>query len=163
MAEMKTQVIDFGTPDYEVIIGQGNFTIKTIEDIYDAVFSSIPNAKFGAAMNEAKPRVVRVTGTDEALKKTAAEIAQKIGAGHVFVIALHGAFPVHVLNAIKQIPTVAGIYIATSNPFQIIVAETDLGRAVIGVVDGTPVDHVESDEEREERRETVRRFGYFGN
>ena len=163
MAEMKTRVIDFGTPDYEVIIGQGNFTIKTIEDIYDAVFSSIPNAKFGAAMNEAKPRVVRVTGTDEALKKTAAEIAQKIGAGHVFVIALRGAFPVHVLNAIKQIPTVAGIYIATSNPFQIIVAETDLGRAVIGVVDGTPVDHVESDEEREERRETVRRFGYFGN
>ena len=163
MAEMKTRVIDFGTPDYEVIIGQGNFTIKTIEDIYDAVFSSIPNARFGAAMNEAKPRVVRVTGTDEALKKTAAEIAQKIGAGHVFVIALRGAFPVHVLNAIKQIPTVAGIYIATSNPFQIIVAETDLGRAVIGVVDGTPVDHVESDEEREERRETVRRFGYFGN
>ena len=160
---MKTEVIDFGTPDYEVIIGQGNFTIKTIEDLYDAIYSSIPNAKFGAAMNEAKPRVVRVTGTDEELKKIAADIALKIGAGHVFVIVLRGSFPIHVLNAIKSLPTVVCIYLATSNPFQVIVAETELGRAVIGVVDGTAVDHIESEEEKSQRKELVRKFGYFGD
>lgn len=163
MAELKIHVLDFGTPGCEVIIGQGNFTIKTIEDLYDAVYSSVPGAKFGAAMNEAKPRVVRVTGTDEELKKVAADIALKIGAGHVFVIALRDAFPIHVLNAVKQLPTVANVYLATSNPFQVIVAETDLGRAVIGVVDGTPADHVESEEEKRERKELVRKFGYFGD
>lgn len=163
MVGVKIEVVDFGTPDYEVIIGQGNFTIKTIEDIYDAIYSSVPGAKFGAAMNEAKPKVVRVTGTDEELKKIAADIALKIGAGHVFVITLRDAFPIHVLNAIKQIPTVANIYLATSNPFQVLVAETDLGRAVIGVVDGTPADHVESEEEKKGRKELVRKFGYFGD
>ncbi len=163
MAGVKIEVLDFGTPDYEVIIGQGNFTIKTIEDLYDAVYSSIPGAKFGAAMNEAKPKVVRVTGTDEELKKIAADIALKIGAGHVFVVVMRGAFPIHVLNAIKSIPTVACVYLATSNPFQVIVAETDLGRSVIGVVDGTPADHVESEEEKKERKELVRKFGYFGD
>ncbi len=162
MAGPKIEVLDFGTPDYEVIIGQGNFTIKTIEDIYDAVYSSVPGAKFGAAMNEAKPKVVRTTGTDEELQKIAADIALKIGAGHVFVVVMRGAFPIHVLNAIKQIPTVACVYLATSNPFQVIVAETDLGRSVIGVVDGTPADHVESDEEKKERKDLVRKFGYFG-
>jgi len=163
MAEVKIEVLDFGTPDYEVIIGQGNFTIKTIEDLYDAVYSSVPGAKFGAAMNEAKPKVVRVTGTDEELKRIAADIALKIGAGHVFVVVMRGSFPIHVLNAIKQIPTVACVYLATSNPFQVIVAETDLGRSVIGVVDGTPANHVESEEERKERKELVRKFGYFGD
>ncbi len=159
----KIEVIDFGTPDYEVIIGQGNFTIKTIEDLYDVVYSSVPNARFGAAMNEAKPRVVRVTGTDEELKRIAAEIALKIGAGHIFVVVLRGAFPIHVLNAIKSLPTVATVYLATSNPFQVIVAETELGRAVLGVVDGTSVDHVEDEEERKQRKELVRKFGYFGD
>ena len=160
---VKFEVLDFGTPDYEVIIGQGNFTIKTIEDLYDAVYSSIPNAKFGAAMNEAKPKIVRVTGTDEELKRIAADIALKIGAGHVFVVVLRGAFPIHVMNALKSLPTVATIYLATSNPFQVIVAETDLGRAVVGVVDGTPADHVEDDGERKQRKELVRKFGYFGD
>ncbi len=163
MAELKIEVLDFGTPDYEVIIGQGNFTIKTIEDLYDTVYSSVPNARFGAAMNEAKPRVVRVTGTDEELKKIAAEIALKIGAGHVFVVVLRGSFPIHVLNAIKSLPTVATVYLATSNPFQVIVAETTLGRAVLGVVDGSAVDHVESEEEKKQRKELVRKFGYFGD
>ena len=160
---VKFEVLDFGTPNYEVIIGQGNFTIKTIEDLYDAVYSSIPNAKFGAAMNEAKPKVVRVTGTDEELKRIAADIALKIGAGHVFVVVLRGSFPIHVMNAIKSLPTVATIYLATSNPFQVIVAETDLGRAVVGVVDGTPADHIENDDERKQRKELVRKFGYFGD
>lgn len=160
---VKFEVLDFGTPNYEVIIGQGNFTIKTIEDLYDAVYSSIPNAKFGAAMNEAKPKVVRVTGTDEELKRIAADIALKIGAGHVFVVVLRGSFPIHVMNALKSLPTVATIYLATSNPFQVIVAETELGRAVVGVVDGTPADHIENDDERKQRKELVRKFGYFGD
>ncbi len=160
---MELKVIDLGTPDCEVIIGQGNFTIKTIEDLYDAIFSSAPGIKFGAAMNEAKPRVVRVTGNDEELKKKAAEIALKIGAGHVFVICIRNAFPIHVLNAIKSLPTVCNIYAATSNPLQVIVAETELGRAVIGVVDGTAANHIEDEEERKQRKETVRKFGYFGD
>ena len=160
---MELRVVDIGEPGCEVIIGQGNFTIKTIEDLYDAVYSSAPGVKFGAAMNEAKPKVVRVTGNDEELKKRAAEIALKIGAGHVFVVCMKNAFPNHVLNRIKQLPTVACIYAATSNPIQIIVAETELGRAVLGVVDGTAADHVESVEEKKERKELVRRFGYFGD
>jgi len=163
MAEVRFHVLDFGAPDYEVIIGQGNFAIKTIEDIYDAVYSSVPKAKFGAAMNEAKPKVVRVTGTDKELKEKAAKMALDIGAGHVFVVAIRDAFPIHVLNAVKQLPTVANVYLATSNHFQVIVAETDLGRAVVGVVDGTAADHIENAEEKLERKRLVREFGYFGD
>ena len=157
------EVIDFGTPDYEVIIGQGNFTIKTIEDLYDVIYSSAPGIRFGVAMNEAKPKVVRVTGNDEELRRRAAEMALKIGAGHVFIVAMRNAFPIHVLNAVKSLPTVACVYLATSNPFQVIVAETELGRAVVGVVDGTPANHVEDQEERKQRKELVRMFGYFGD
>jgi len=160
---VKLDVIDVGEPGCEVIIGQGNFTIKTIEDLYDAVYSAAPGVKFGAAMNEAKPKVVRVTGNDEEMKKKAAELARKIGAGHVFVICMKGAFPIHVLNAVKLLPTVCTIYAATSNPLQIIVAETDLGRAVVGVVDGTAADHIEDEKEKAERKELVRKFGYFGD
>ncbi len=160
---MELKIVDIGEPGCEVIIGQGNFTIKTIEDLYDAVYSAAPGVKFGAAMNEAKPKVVRVTGNDEEMKKKAAEIALKIGAGHVFVVCMKNAFPIHVLNRIKELPTVCTIYAATSNPLQVIVAETDLGRAVIGVVDGTTADHIESAEEKRQRKELVRRFGYFGD
>ena len=160
---MELKIVDIGEPGCEVIIGQGNFTIKTIEDLYDAVYSAAPGVKFGAAMNEAKPKVVRVTGNDEEMKKKAAEIALKIGAGHVFVVCMKNAFPIHVLNRIKELPTVCTIYAATSNPLQVIVAETDLGRAVIGVVDGTAADHIESVEEKRQRKELVRRFGYFGD
>ena len=156
-------MVDIGEPGCEVIIGQGNFTIKTIEDLYDAVFSAAPGVRFGAAMNEAKPKVVRVTGNDDEMRRKAADIALKIGAGHVFVVCMKNAFPIHVLNRIKQLPTVACIYAATSNPIQVIVVETDLGRAVVGVVDGTAADHVESAEEKKQRKELVRRFGYFGD
>ncbi len=160
---MKLEVVNIGEPGCEIIIGQGNFTIKTIEDLYDAVYSSAPGIKFGAAMNEAKPKVVRVTGNDEEMKQKAAEIALKIGAGHVFVICMKNAFPIHVLNRVKQLPTVCTIYVATSNPLQVIVAETDLGRAVVGVVDGTAADHIENEEEKKQRKGLVRKLGYFGD
>ncbi len=158
---MKWEVVDIDPDGCEVIVGQGNFTIKTVEDLADALVSAAPGIEYGVAMNEAKPRVVRVIGNSEELKKRAGETALKIGAGHAFVIFMRKAFPIHVLPHIKALPTVVNVFVATSNPIQIIVAETDLGRAVVGAVDGLSVNHIEDEEERKEREELVRKFGYF--
>ena len=159
---MNTEVLNIENPDtYEIIIGQGNFSIKTIDDIYNAVFSSVPGVKFGAAMNEAKPKLTRVVGNDATLKDLAAKTCLKIGAGHVFVVYIKEAFPIHVLNAIKQLPTVANVYVATSNDLQVLVATTDLGRSIIGVVDGSASNAIETEEQRKERRDLVKKIGFM--
>lgn len=145
---------------HEVIVGQANFTIKTIDDLYDAVYSAVPDVKFGAAMNEAKPRLTRAVGTDENLKQEASKLCNEIAAGHAFVVYLKGAFPVHVLNAIKSLPTVCTVFLATSNPFQIIVGETGLGTAVLGAVDGSKATSIETDSQKSERRALKKQFGY---
>jgi len=144
----------------EVIIGQGNFTVKTIDDLYACVFQSSKDVKFGVAMNEAKPRLTRVAGNDGELKKLAGDAALRIGAGHVFVIYLRNAFPIHVMNSVKSHPCIACIFAATSNPCEVIVANTALGRAVVGVVDGTSANAIENETQKKERRELVKKFGY---
>lgn len=143
-----------------IIIGQAHF-IKAVEDLYEVLVSSVPGIKFGLAFCEASgKRLVRHEGNDEELRKLAIETALKIGAGHSFVIYLRDAWPMNVLNAIKQVQEVITIYAATSNPLQVIVAETEQGRAIVGVVDGfTPIG-VEGDEDIAERRLFLRKIGY---
>lgn len=143
-----------------IIIGQAHF-IKTIEDLYERVASAAPGARFGAAFSEAsEKRLVRVEGNDPELRKSAADNAMRIAAGHVFVIVMREAFPLSVLNAIKSCEEVCRVFCATANPLEVLVAETGSGRGVVGVVDGlTPVG-VEGPEERKERMELVRKIGY---
>ena len=147
-------------PDCNVIIGQSHF-IKTAEDLYEAMVNSTPSAKFGIAFCEASgPRLVRVEGNDEELKRVAAENAMRIGAGHTFVVLLRDAFPVNVLGAIKAVPEVCSIFCATANPAQAVVAESEQGRGVLGVIDGFPPKGVESAEDAEKRRAFLRMIGY---
>jgi len=147
-------------PDCNIIIGQSHF-IKTAEDLYEAVVNSTPSAKFGIAFCEASgPRLVRVEGNDDELKRVAAENAMRIGAGHTFVVLLRNAFPVNVLGAIKAVPEVCSIFCATANELRVIVAKDGEGRGVIGVIDGKPPMGVENDENVKERREFLRKIGY---
>ncbi len=158
---MEIETINLPTKEgLECVVGQGNFTVKTIDEFYTLLYSASKDIKFGVAMNEAKPKLVRVEGNDEELKKMAAEYCLKIGAGHVFVIFLREAYPIHVLNHLKHHPCVANIYLATSNPAQVLVAETDLGHSVVGVVDGLSAKAIESKEEREQRKQLVEKLGF---
>ncbi|HIQ04030.1 MAG TPA: adenosine monophosphate-protein transferase [Desulfurococcales archaeon] len=135
--------------------------IKTVEDLYEALITSVPGVKFGIGFCEASgDRLVRHDGNDEELRKLAAESALKIGAGHVFVIYIKGAWPINVLNTLKQVQEVCTIYAATANPVQVIVAETDQGRALVGVVDGYKPVGIEDERKIKERREFLRRIGY---
>ncbi|RLI79292.1 adenosine monophosphate-protein transferase [Archaeoglobales archaeon] len=159
---MKLEVVKIENPDlkYQIIVGQGNFAVFTCDDLFKALLTAVPNIKCAVAMNEAAPKLVRVTGNDEGLKKLAAKNALAIGASHAFIIVTSNAFPLNVLNTIKLHPAVCNIFVASANPIEIIVAETELGKAVLGAVDGTAVNKVESDKEKEERRELVEKLGY---
>jgi len=146
--------------EYNLILGQSHF-IKTAEDIYEAMVNSVPDIKFGLAFCEASAaRKIRVEGTDEGLKELAAKNALKIGAGHSFIIFIDGAFPINVLRAIKQVPEVVGIYCATANPVEVIIAESELGRGILGVIDGQTPLGVENEEDLEWRRGFLRKIGY---
>lgn len=160
---MEIETIDIPNPnESEIIIGLGNFTVKTIDELYTLLCSSSgAGIKFGVAMNEAKPRLVRAVGNDQELKRLASETALKIGAGHVFVVYIEGAYPLHVLNGLKHHPCVCSIYAATSNPLQILVAGTNLGRSVIGAVDGTPATAIENEEQKGERKALVKKLGFL--
>jgi len=143
-----------------VIIGRSHF-IKTVEDIYEALVTSVPGIKFGLAFNEASgKRLVRYEGNDEELVKAAIDSALSIGAGHIFVLFIKNAYPINILNQLKHVQEVVSLYAATANPVEVIVAETDQGRAIIGVVDGFTPLGVESDEDKKERREFLRKIGY---
>jgi adenosine/AMP kinase len=143
-----------------VIIGRSHF-IKTVEDIYEALVTSVPGIKFGLAFNEASgKRLVRYEGNDEELVKAAIDSALSIGAGHIFVLFIKKAYPINILNQLKHVQEVVSLYAATANPVEVIVAETDQGRAIIGVVDGFTPLGVESDEDKKERREFLRKIGY---
>ncbi|MCD6373411.1 MAG: adenosine monophosphate-protein transferase [Thermococcus sp.] len=158
---VRMEVVEIEKPEgVEVIIGQGNFSIFTVDDLAKTLLTTVPGIKFGIAMNEAKPQLTRYTGNDPELEELAAKNAVRIGAGHVFVILMRNAFPINVLNAVKNHPAVAMVYGASENPFQVIVAETDLGRSVLGGVDGKAANRVETDEQKEERRELVEKIGY---
>ena len=144
----------------ECIIGQGNFSIFTIDDLSMKLKTSVPGIKFGIAMNEAKPKLTRCEGNDEKLKEMAAKNCLKIGAGHVFVIMMKNAFPINVLNTVKDYPAVCSVYGASENPLQVFVGKTDLGNSVIGVVDGTAANKIENEKERKERKELLKKIGY---
>jgi adenosine/AMP kinase len=143
-----------------IIVGQSHF-IKTAEDLYEVITTSCPHSKFGVAFCEASsPCLIRVEGNDGELRKVAAENALTMGAGHAFVILLKDAFPVNVLNAVKACSEVCHVICATANPLEVIVAETDQGRGVLGVVDGFSPKGVESEGDVKIRREFLRKIGY---
>jgi len=159
--DMELKSVKMNIPEgTNIIIGQTHF-IKTVEDLYEVLIESAPGIKFGLAFNEAsQERLVRVEGNDEELKKVASENAIAIGAGHTFNILLKEAFPLNELNAVKNCPEDCSIFCATANQVEVIVAETELGRGILGVVDGeTPVG-VEKDENVRVRREFLRKIGY---
>ncbi len=143
-----------------VIIGQTHF-IKTAEDIYEAIVGTVPQAKFGIAFCEASgPCLVRVEGNDDRLKKVAEENAMRIGAGHTFVVVLEGAYPINILNRIKDVQEVCGIFCATANPVDVIVAENERGRGVLGVIDGERPKGVETENDAQDRKAFLRKIGY---
>ncbi|MGD0618853.1 MAG: adenosine-specific kinase [Bryobacteraceae bacterium] len=146
--------------DGNIIVGQSHF-IKSVEDLYEAIVNSVPHMKFGIAFNEASgPCLTRIEGNDAELQAVAASNATAIGAGHLFVIALREGFPINLTNAIQQVPEVCTIFCATANPVEVIVAETEQGRGVLGVIDGSPPKAVESEDAAKARREFLRRIGY---
>jgi hypothetical protein len=146
--------------DGNVIVGQSHF-IKSVEDLYEAIVNTVPHMKFGIAFNEASgPCLTRIEGNDAELQAVAASNATAIGAGHLFVIALREGFPINLTNAIQQVPEVCTIFCATANPVEVIVAETQQGRGVLGVIDGSPPKAIESEDAAKARREFLRRIGY---
>lgn len=157
---MDITTVRFDKPDdLNVVVGQSHF-IKTVEDLHEACVH-VPGMKFGIAFNEASgPCLVRRSGNDAALVDVAVRGAEAIGAGHVFVVAIRDAFPISVLNAIKAVPEVCRIYCATANPLEVVVGESEQGRGVLGVIDGSSPKGVETDEDEAERKQMLRRFGY---
>jgi adenosine/AMP kinase len=158
---MELQTVRVENPDgLNLILAQSHF-IKTVEDVHEALAGSAPTLRFGLAFCESSgPRLVRRSGNDDALVDLAVHNALAIGAGHALVVFLRDGFPVNVLNALKQVPEICRIYCATANPLEVVVGETEQGRAILGVVDGEPPLGVEGEPEVAERKELLRRFGY---
>ncbi len=143
-----------------VIVGQAHF-IKTVEDVHEALAGASPHLRFGVAFCEASgPCLVRRSGNDNHLVELAARNAEAIGAGHSFVVFLEDGYPVNVLNALKQVPEVCTVVCATANPVEVLVAETDLGRGIVGVVDGLPPSGIETETDIAERKHLLRAIGY---
>ena len=143
-----------------IIVGQSHF-IKTVEDIYEAIVNTSPHLQFGVAFNEASGDcLIRFDGNDDDLKQNAIGNAQAIAAGHVFVVSLRNGFPINVLKRLQEVPEVANIYCATANPLEIIVAETEQGRGVLGVIDGSSPKGVETESHVRARIELLQKFGY---
>ena len=158
---MEIKVVAIEKPaDLNFILGQAHF-IKTDEDIYEAMVNAVPGAKFGVAFCEASgPCLVRYTGTDAALIALAQQNATALAAGHTFIVFMQDMFLVNVLNAIKQVPEVCRVFCATSNPVQVVIAETEQGRGILGVIDGFAVQGVESEADIQARKALLRQFGY---
>ena len=158
---MEIHVVTIDKPDdMNVIVGQAHF-IKTVDDIHETLASAVPNLRFGVAFCEASgPRLIRRSGNDENLIRLAVNNALTIGAGHTFIVFLADGYPVNVLNQLKLVPEVCRVFAATANHLQLVVAETELGRGVLGVIDGQPPVGVETDTDIEERRTLLRTLGY---
>lgn len=142
------------------ILGQSHF-IKTVEDIYEAVVSTVPGAQFGLAFCESSgPALVRAAGTDEEMIELAKRNALALSAGHAFILFMRNFYPINVLNAIKMVPEVCRIYCATANPVEVIIAETEQGRGILGVIDGVKTKGVETEEDVAWRKSFLRKIGY---
>jgi len=159
MLQLKTVKIQ-PPSDCNIILGQAHF-IKTAEDLHEAIVNSVPNVKFGLAFCESSgPCLIRHEGNDRDLRRFAAEKALEIDCGHSFIIILKNAYPINVLDKVKTVPEVCTIHAATANPLDIIIAETEQGRGIMGVIDGAHSKGVEAEENIKERREFLRKIGY---
>jgi adenosine/AMP kinase len=159
MLELKTVKID-PPKDCNTIVGMAHF-IKTAEDLYEALVNSVPNIQFGLGFCESSgPCLVRQEGNDPELRQLAAEKAFEVGCGHSFLVFIKNAYPLNVLDKIKKVPEVCTVYAATANPLEVIVAETEQGRGIIGVVDGLKIKGIETDKDIVERRVFLRKIGY---
>ena len=158
---MELKVVDIQKPaEVNLILGQSHF-IKTVEDIHEALVGAVPGIKFGVAFCESSgPALVRSSGTYDELVEQAQANALALSAGHVFVILLRNAYPVNVLRAVRDVPEVCSIYCASANPVQVILAETEQGRGVLGVIDGVLTKGVESEQDVLARKALLRQIGY---
>ncbi|MFQ5944092.1 MAG: adenosine-specific kinase [Anaerolineales bacterium] len=158
---MELQTVKIDKPDeINMIMGQSHF-IKTVEDLQEALVTAVPGIEYGLAFCEASgPALVRAAGSSDALTELAKANAFALSTGHVFIIFLGNAFPINVLNAIKNVPEVCRIYCATANPVEVVVVETEQGRGVLGVVDGETSKGIENEQDAEHRRNFLRQIGY---
>jgi adenosine/AMP kinase len=159
MLEFRTVKID--VPEgCNVIFGMAHF-IKTVEDLYEALVNAVPNIKFGIGFCESSgPCLVRHEGNDEELRRLAAEKAYEIACGHSFIIFIKNAYPINVLDKIKNVPEVCTIYAATANPLEVVIVETENGKGVVGVIDGLKSKGIEGEEDIRARKEFLRKIGY---
>ncbi|MFA5063637.1 MAG: adenosine-specific kinase [Candidatus Omnitrophota bacterium] len=159
MLELK--LIEIRKPeDVNLILGQGHF-IKTVEDIHETLMNNVPGIKFGLGFIESSGACkIRVEGNDSELKELAAKNCLAIGAGHSFIIFMRNAFPINVLNAVKNIPEVCNIYCATANPLKVIVAQTEDGSGILGVIDGQKPKGIENESDITWRKDFLRKIGY---
>ena len=146
--------------DANVILGQSHF-IKTAEDLYEALINAVPTVKFGLAFCESSgPCLIRSEGNDPELKQVAAEKALELGCGHCFLIYLKNAYPINVLDKVKAVPEVCNIFAATANPLEVVIAETQQGRGIMGVIDGSKSKGIEKEKDIQERKSFLRNIGY---
>lgn len=158
---MELKVVRLAIPeDGNIILGQSHF-IKSVEDIYEAIVNTSAHLKFGLAFNEASGDcLIRSDGNDEELRQNAIQNTEAVAAGHLFCVSLRSGFPINVLGRIQAVPEVANIYCATANPVEVIVAETEQGRGVLGVIDGSSPKGVETEADVKQRIALLRKFGY---
>jgi hypothetical protein len=161
MDGMELKTVRLAIPENgNIIVGQSHF-IKTVEDIYEAIVNTVPQMKFGIAFNEASGAcLTRVDGNDAALKQNATDNAQLIAAGHTFVVSMTDGYPINVLSRIREIPEICTIFCATANPLEVIVAETEQGRGILGVIDGASPKGVETEPDQAWRHSLLRKIGY---
>lgn len=159
MLELKSVRMEFPS-DANIIVGQSHF-IKTVEDLYEVITTTVPQAKFGLAFNESSGAcLTRSEGNDDALRETAIRNAQALASGHTFVLVLTGAYPINLLNAIRNVPEVCSIFCATANPVEIIVARSEQGHGVLGVIDGASPKGIEGEQDIAWRHDFLRKIGY---
>ncbi|MFA6356706.1 MAG: adenosine-specific kinase [Candidatus Omnitrophota bacterium] len=158
---METRIVKIEKPEeYNIIIGQSHF-IKTVEDVHEAMVGAVPGVKFGMAFCESSGAcLVRSTGTDDGLKKLAEKNALAVGAGHCFIIIMKDSYPINVLNSIKGIQEVCRVFCATANAVEVVVAETEQGRGILGVIDGSKPKGIEDESGVKWRKDLLRKIGY---
>lgn len=158
---MELKIITIEKPaDLNFILGQSHF-IKTVEDIHEAIVQTVPSMKFGIGFCESSgPALVRWSGNDARLIELARKNALALACGHCFVVFMDGGFPVNILNTIKNVPEVCGIYCATANPVEVVIVETNQGRGILGVIDGLRTKGIESEADIEVRKDFLRKIGY---
>lgn len=158
---MELKIVKIEKPDnINFILGQAHF-IKTVEDLYEAIVTTQPHLKFGIAFCESSgPALVRWAGNDEAMIELAKKNALNLSAGHSFIIFMDNGYPINILNAVKMVPEVCRIFCATANPVEVIIAETEQGRGILGVIDGVKTKGVEGEGDIQKRKEFLRKIGY---